>query len=63
MQGFLDRVGSLDLLDMLEKEGMWDKVTDEVEYPEAITILARYFDYTLYTLYNTHFVNLRSGAI
>ena len=41
MKGFLERVGSLDLMEALDKEEMWDKITDEVEYPEAITILAR----------------------
>ena len=41
MKGFLECVGSLDLMEALDKEEMWDKIMDEVEYPEAITILAR----------------------
>ncbi|KAK7115260.1 maestro heat-like repeat-containing protein family member 1 isoform X1 [Littorina saxatilis] len=41
MKGFLERANSLDLMEALDKEEMWDKITDEVEYPEAITSLAR----------------------
>ena len=41
MKGFLERVGSRDLMEALDKEEVWDKITDEVEYPEAITSLAR----------------------
>ncbi|KAK7500196.1 hypothetical protein BaRGS_00008419, partial [Batillaria attramentaria] len=40
MKTFLERVGSKDLLELLEKEEMWEKITDDVKYPEAITILA-----------------------
>ena len=42
MKGFLERVKSLDLMEALDKEDMWEKITDDVEYTEAITILARW---------------------
>ncbi|XP_076448959.1 maestro heat-like repeat-containing protein family member 1 isoform X1 [Babylonia areolata] len=41
MKGFLERVKSADLQDALDKEGMWEMMTDDVQFTEAITILAR----------------------
>lgn len=41
MQGFFERAGSKDLLEAVESAGMWDKVRNELEFPDAITILAR----------------------
>ncbi|BFZ13379.1 hypothetical protein BsWGS_16418 [Bradybaena similaris] len=41
LKSFLEHAQMADMLEHLEKEGAWAKMKDDVEYPEAITQLAR----------------------
>ncbi|XP_025115241.1 maestro heat-like repeat-containing protein family member 1 isoform X3 [Pomacea canaliculata] len=42
MKGFLERAGSKDLLEALNESGVWAMISDEMQYPQAITMLAKY---------------------
>ncbi|XP_059158762.1 maestro heat-like repeat-containing protein family member 1 isoform X2 [Physella acuta] len=41
LKTFLEHTKMTDMLEQLEKDGAWSLMEDEVEYPEAITLLAR----------------------
>lgn len=44
MKGFLERAGSKDLLEALNESGVWAMISDEMQYPQAITMLAKYMN-------------------